>query len=117
MSQPDTPAAVDSAAVDPTTGLRVGTFAVGTFALDGREFPAIVHPDGAVVDLSDRFRDTHEIFDDWDRNFAVLGDLSTESGRAPLRLENLHARPPLAHPNMLMTGANYKTHVAQMMTK
>jgi len=70
-----------------------------------------------VVDLSDRFRDTHEIFADWERNFAVLGDISAESGRATLRFEDLQARPPLAHPNMLMTGANYKTHVAQMMTK
>jgi 2-keto-4-pentenoate hydratase/2-oxohepta-3-ene-1,7-dioic acid hydratase in catechol pathway len=114
MNHPVTSAA---SAVDPATGLRVGTFAVGTFASGGREFAALVHPDGAVADLSDRFRDTHEIFDDWDRNFTVLGDLSAESGRATLRLEDLHARPPLAHPNMLMTGANYKTHVAQMMTK
>jgi 2,4-diketo-3-deoxy-L-fuconate hydrolase len=106
-----------SSDVDPATGLRVGTFAIGTFASDGRDFPALVHPDGAVADLSDRFWDTHAIFDDWERNFAVLGDLSAESGRATLRVEDLRARPPLAHPNMLMTGANYKTHVAQMMTK
>ena len=110
MTQPDT-------AVDPATGLRAGTFAVGTFASGGRSFPALVHPDGSVVDLSDRFRDTHEIFDDWERIFAVLGDLSAESGRATLHLDDLRPLPPLAHPNMLMTGANYKTHVAQMMTK
>lgn len=103
--------------VDPATGLRVGTFAIGTFASAGRDFPALVHPDGAVADLSDRFRDTHAIFDDWERNFAVLGDLSVASGRATLHLSDLRARPPLAHPNLLMAGANYKTHVAQMMTK
>ena len=71
MSQPTT-----STAVDPATGLHAGTFAIGTFVSGGREFPALVHPDGAVVDLSDRFRDTHEIFDHWEQNFAVLGDLS-----------------------------------------
>jgi 2,4-didehydro-3-deoxy-L-rhamnonate hydrolase len=106
------------AGVDPATGLRVGTFAIGTFAsAEGGDFPALVHPDGSALDLSDRFRDTHEIFADWERNFALLGDLSAESGTATLQLSELRARPPLAHPNMLMTGANYKTHVAQMMTK
>src|SRR5919106_589994 len=111
--------AVTSAApeVDPATGLRVGTFAVGTFESAGRALPALVHPDGSVLDLSDRFRDTHEILDDWETNFTVLGDLSAEPARATLRVEKLRPLPPLSHPNLLMAGANYKTHVAQMLTK
>lgn len=114
MSQPVTAAGT---AVDPATNLRVGTFAVGTFESAGRSFPALVRADGTVVDLSDRFRDTHDIFDDWTMNFAVLGDLSAESGREALRIEDLRPLPPLSHPNLLCAGANYKTHVAQMMTK
>lgn len=105
-----------AAQADPTTGLRVGTFAVGTFTQADRTFPALVHPDGAVKDLSGRFRDLHEVFDDWTVNFAVLGDVAAAAGPT-LRLENLRARPPLSHPNLLMAGANYKTHVAQMLTK
>src|SRR4051794_13883478 len=84
------------AATDPTTGLRVGTFAVGTFEQAGRAFPALVHPDGGVVDLSDRFRDLHEVFDDWQSNFAILGDIAAEPGRAVLRVDDLHPLPPLS---------------------
>jgi 2,4-diketo-3-deoxy-L-fuconate hydrolase len=114
MTQPPTAADV---AVDPATNLRTGTFGVGTFESAGRGFPALVRADGSVVDLSDRFRDTHEIFDDWETNFPILGDLSAESTRATLRVEDLRPLPPLSHPNLLMAGANNRTHVAQMLTK
>ncbi|WP_306316609.1 MULTISPECIES: fumarylacetoacetate hydrolase family protein [unclassified Streptomyces] len=102
---------------DPATGLRTGTFAVGTFEESGRAFPALVHPDGSVVDLSDRFRDLHEVFDDWARNFELLGDIAATSAAATRRLADLRPLPPLARPNMLLSGSNYKTHVAQMLTK
>ena len=107
-------------AVDPTTNLKVDTFAIGTFATSqtpGRSFPALVHPDGAVADLSDQFTDTHAVFDDWSTNFPRLGDRAATAGSATLHIGDLIARPPLAHPNLIMAGANYKTHVAQMMTK
>lgn len=104
------------AVTDPATGLRVGTFAVGTFSAAGRSFPALVHPDGAVVDVSDRFGDLHEVFDDWETNFAVLGDVAATTGAATLHVDDLRPLPPLSHPNLLMSGANYATHVAQMLT-
>ncbi len=109
-----------AAAVDPTTNLRVDTFAVGTFAPSSepsRSFPALVRPNGEVLDLSGRFHDTHQIFDDWTVNFAVLGDLSADAKQPVEQLTELRALPPLSHPNLLMAGANYKTHVAQMLTK
>lgn len=105
------------AVTDPATGLRVGTFAVGTFSSAGRCFPALVHPDGAVVDVSDWFGDLHEVFDDWETNFAVLGDVAARTGAATLHVDDLRPLPPLRHPNLLMSGANYATHVAQMLTK
>ena len=111
MTEPATSAA------NPMTNLRQGTFGIGSFQSAGRVFPALVHPDGSVADLSDRFRDTHEIFDGWQTSFPILSDLAAEAGRATLRVEDLRPRPPLAHPNLLMAGANYKTHVAQMLTK
>lgn len=101
----------------PATGLRHGSFGIGTYADDARRFPGLVLPDGAVLDLSDRFRDTHEIFDDWERHFDVLVERAAKPGDARFQLSNLRALPPLARPNLLCTGANYKTHVAQMMTK
>lgn len=104
-------------ATDPTTGLRVGTFALGTFSSAGRAFPALVHPDGAAVDLSNRFRDLHEVFDDWETNLAVLGDIAAGPAATTLHVDDLHPLPPLSHPNLLCAGANYKTHVAQMLTK
>lgn len=116
MTTAPRPAASTSATTDPATGLRAGTFAVGTFESAGRSFPALVHPEGAVLDLSDRFRDLHEVFGDWLGNFAVLGELA-QSARPTLRVDELRPLPPLAHPNLLMAGANNKTHVAQMLTK
>ncbi|MCZ0999470.1 fumarylacetoacetate hydrolase family protein [Streptomyces mirabilis] len=102
---------------DPATGLRVGTFAVGTFSSAGRSFPALVHADGSVADVSDRFGDLHQVFDDWEANFAVLGDIAARKGAATLHLDDLRPLPPLSRPNLLMSGANYATHVAQMLTK
>lgn len=113
----DQPATTAHTAADPVTNLRAGTFAVGTFERSGRSFPALVRADGSVIDLSDRFRDTHAILDDWKTNFAVLGDLSADSSLPTARMEDLRPLPPLGHPNLLMAGANNKTHVAQMLTK
>jgi 2,4-didehydro-3-deoxy-L-rhamnonate hydrolase len=102
--------------LDPVTGLRRGTFGIGTFAHRDRVFPALVRADGGVVDISGKFRDTHEIFDDWAVNFDVL--VATEAtARAILRIGEVRALPPLAHPNVLCAGANNRTHVAQMLTK
>ncbi len=104
------------AAADPATGLRVGTFALATFQIDDRAFPTLVHSDGSVLDLSEWCADLHQVFDDWEANFAVLEDLSVESGRPTLRIEDLRPLPPLRHPNLLCAGSNNKTHVAQMLT-
>jgi 2-keto-4-pentenoate hydratase/2-oxohepta-3-ene-1,7-dioic acid hydratase in catechol pathway len=98
------------------TGLRPGTFAVATLQEGPRAFPALVRPDGDVVDVSDRYADTHAIFDDWAGAFPLLADLES-TAPAGLRYERLRPLPPLAHPNLLGAGANYKTHSAQMLTR
>jgi 2,4-didehydro-3-deoxy-L-rhamnonate hydrolase len=103
--------------VDPATGLLRGSFGIGSFALGARRFPALVRPDGSVLDLSGQFVDTHAIFDDWDRNFDTLVELDARPGSATLQLAELRALPPLAHPNVLCCGANYKQHVAEMLTR
>jgi 2,4-didehydro-3-deoxy-L-rhamnonate hydrolase len=101
--------------INPVTGLREGTFGIATLMSD-HVFPAIVRPDGGVLDVSDRFRDTHELVAGWTRHLPGLAEIAA-TGRPEFRLADLRALPPLAHPNLLCAGANYKQHVAEMLTK
>ena len=101
---------------NPATGLFDDTFGVGTFSRDGKPVPALVRADGQSIDLSDKFYDTHQIFDDWDRNFDALVDLAA-TGRADFEFAKAEPLKPLAHPNLLCAGSNYKQHVAEMLTK
>lgn len=96
-------------------GLADGAFGIGTFARAERVFPGIVRADGTVVDVSGAYVDTHAIFDDWDRAEGVLVEIA-ESVRVDGRFEDVRPLPPLRHPNVLQAGANYRTHVVQMMT-
>ncbi|GGX63282.1 hydrolase [Litorimonas cladophorae] len=99
------------------TGLAEGSFGVGTYqAKDGKPFPGMVLPDGTVFDLSDRYYDTHAIFEDWDRAVDGMNDLAVKRDRDGQRFEELKALPVVAHPNMLCAGSNYCSHVAEMMT-
>lgn len=104
-------------AIDPATGLRRGSFGIATLSTGARTLPALVLPDGAVLDLSEHCVDTHALFADWERQFDRLVDLAAQPHRAFAQFDALQPLPPLAHPNLLMTGANYKTHVAQMLTR
>lgn len=99
------------------TGLANSSFGVGTYrATEGRVFPGLVLPDGTVFDLSDRYRDTHEIFSDWDRAVEWMNDLAVKRGRPELRFDTLQPLPVVSHPNILCAGSNYRQHVAEMMT-
>lgn len=102
--------------INPATGLVSGSFGIGTYAADGKQFPGLVQPDGALHDLSPLYPDTHAIFDDWDRAFDRLADLSAKGGDTPHRLASVQPRTPLRHPQILGAGANYVQHVAEMLT-
>lgn len=102
--------------IDPATGLVRGGFGIGTYRADGRSFPGLVQSDGTVLDLGALYADTHAIFDDWDRALDMLVDLSAKGGESGLRLDAVEKLPALRHPNMLCAGANYRQHVAEMMT-
>lgn len=101
--------------VDETTGLLRGTFGIGTFEVGGRIFPGVVKPNGGVIDISKEYHDTHAIFDDWSRAFDRLHDLA-EMRDGEFEFASVRPLPPLAHPNLLCAGANYKQHVAEMLT-
>ncbi|HWH95281.1 MAG TPA: fumarylacetoacetate hydrolase family protein [Baekduia sp.] len=101
---------------DDITGLAHGTFGIATLRGQERAFPALVQSDGTVHDLSERWSDTHAILDDWDRSLDALVAIADRGGETGLRFEDLSSLPPLAHPNILGAGANYRQHVAEMMT-
>jgi len=102
---------------NPATGLAEGSFGIGTYARHGgKPFPGLVQPDAGVIDLSDRWYDTHAIFDDWERAFDALVDIAAKDQGSDLRLPDLTALPCVSHPNMLFAGSNYRQHVAEMMT-
>ncbi|MFF0501831.1 fumarylacetoacetate hydrolase family protein [Nocardia aobensis] len=102
---------------DPATGLATGTFGFGTFQHgDDAPFPALVLPGGTVGDLSDLYPDTLAIFEDWDRAFDQMARRADEPAGQRYSFETVKALPVVARPNLLCTGANYRTHVAEMMT-
>lgn len=103
---------------DPATGLANGSFGIGTFQVPGaaRAFPGVVKPDGTVIDVSSEFTNTHAIFNDWDRAFDILFDVSAKPTDSVLTLSGVEILSALEHPNVLGTGSNYKQHVAEMMT-
>lgn len=100
-----------------STGLAEGSFGIGTYSQAGEaSFPGLVLPDGGVINLGDRWYDTHAIFDTWERSFDALVDLAAKDRGSDLRFDALVAHPCVSHPNMLFTGSNYRQHVAEMMT-
>jgi 2,4-didehydro-3-deoxy-L-rhamnonate hydrolase len=99
--------------IDDRTGLASDSYGFGTFQLDGRTFPAVVRADGAVIDVSDRYPDTHAILNDWTKNAAVLRDIAG-SARAFAQFADVIPLPPVAHPNILAAGSNYRQHVIEM---
>jgi len=103
---------------NPATGLAEGSFGIGTYSLGdpGKPFPGLVQPDGAVLDLSDLYTDTHAIFDDWDRALDTFVDIAAQGRETGIRFADIRCLPPLSHPNILGAGSNYKQHVAEMMT-
>lgn len=103
---------------DPATGLAVGSFGIGTFRPKGggATFPAVVLPDGTTFDVSAWYSDTHAVLEDWDRALERFDKLASRRDLPHLAYESLEARPVLAHPNLFGAGANYRQHVAEMMT-
>jgi 2-keto-4-pentenoate hydratase/2-oxohepta-3-ene-1,7-dioic acid hydratase in catechol pathway len=103
--------------IDAATGLTRGTFAFGTFrAADSNAFPALVLADGSVCDLRPEWTSTDAILADWDRALDFMRTLAYKRDRPSLEFLSLEALPPVAKPNVLGSGANYRQHVAEMMT-
>jgi len=67
---------------DSATGLAKGSFGIGTYSQGKKKpFPGIVLPDGAVIDVSDRYYDTHAIFNEWEKSFDILFELAEKNSQ------------------------------------
>jgi 2-keto-4-pentenoate hydratase/2-oxohepta-3-ene-1,7-dioic acid hydratase in catechol pathway len=109
--------AVEPENINPVTGLVEGTFGIGTYQVEGEAaFPGLVLPNGDVLDLSDRYVDTHAIFNDWDNALVWLKEVAAKQDRPAKPYTDLIVLPVLAHPNMICAASNYRQHVAEMMT-
>ena len=104
-------------------------FALGTFAIETREFPGLVLEDERVIDLSGEeipgastspFSSTRQIFDDWDTNLGALTRYveQLQGADSPGRhdLASLHVLPPIEPVQILQSGANYHKHVVDLAT-
>ena len=85
----------------------------------GRLFPALI-TDVAVLDLSDREElgnphDTPEILRGWAEREPVLAELA-DSSDGWQALDGLRILPPVQPENILQSGANYRTHVLDLVT-
>jgi 2,4-diketo-3-deoxy-L-fuconate hydrolase len=104
------------------TAFKLGTFAKS----DGKPFAAIVLGDDIVPLQSSRAgalsaMSVDTLLEDWDANFARLQEVVArleKEGSPPdaERLENLHARPPVARPGKMFYAAqNFQEHVDEML--
>ncbi|MFD3653259.1 fumarylacetoacetate hydrolase family protein [Streptomyces sp. NPDC058620] len=99
--------------------LFAGPFALGTLsAADGPAFPALVSPDGMVVDLrealSDPAPDLRGLLERWDDVLPRLHELAAgeTAVRRPLAEFRVHA--PVEPRQVFQSGANYRQHVIDL---
>ncbi|GGS31843.1 fumarylacetoacetate hydrolase family protein [Streptomyces griseoviridis] len=104
---------------EPSSALFAGPFALGTLsAPDGPAFPALVTPDGQVLDLRAAFGDerltVRDLLERWDtaleRLRALAGD--GDAVRRPLAEFRVHA--PVEPRQVFQSGANYRQHVIDL---
>jgi 2-keto-4-pentenoate hydratase/2-oxohepta-3-ene-1,7-dioic acid hydratase in catechol pathway len=97
------------------TGLPEDGFGFGRFEHDGRSFVAVCLPDGSLVEAS--FRDTDEVFADWDAAHRTLTHLAERANGTGLTYDDVRPLPPVTRPNLHCAGANFRKHVIEMMYK
>ncbi|MFV0133152.1 fumarylacetoacetate hydrolase family protein [Streptomyces sp. HMX87] len=104
---------------EPASALFAGPFALATLsAPDGPAFPALVTPDGRVLDLRVPFQDerltVRRILDVWDTAAARLAALAGGSGPDRRPLANFRVHAPVEPRQVFQSGANYRQHVIDL---
>lgn len=104
---------------EPASALFAGPFALATLsAPDGPAFPALVTPDGQVIDLRiallDRTLTTRGLLERWETALPRLRELAADCGteRRPLGEFRVHA--PVEPRQVFQSGANYRQHVIDL---
>jgi 2,4-didehydro-3-deoxy-L-rhamnonate hydrolase len=107
--------------VKPESASRLfaGPFALATLsAPDGPPFPALVTPDGLVLDLRSAFGDERltvlNLLEDWQTTLPKLHALAADTGLGRTPLADLHVHAPVEPRQVLQSGANYRQHVIDL---
>lgn len=91
------------------------SFGLGTFAENGRVFPGLVLDEQRVIDVSGAgFASMRAILERWDESFERLAAIADAGAEEALALESLRVLPPVEPVQILQSGANYRTHVIDL---
>jgi 2,4-didehydro-3-deoxy-L-rhamnonate hydrolase len=102
--------------IDPTTGLREGTFGLARLSDGEKVLTALVRPCGEVVDLTARFPSTNDLYADWPRTFDELLRTAASAKSTGTKVDGYRVLPPTERPQIFCAGSNYRQHAAEMYT-
>ncbi|CAL9556585.1 Ureidoglycolate lyase [Streptomyces sp. enrichment culture] len=104
---------------EPASALFAGPFALATLsAPDGPAFPALVTPDGRVLDLEAAFGEgrltVRDLLERWAAALPRLRALAAEPGGARRPLADFRVHAPVEPRQVFQSGANYRQHVIDL---
>lgn len=96
-----------------------GPFALGTLsAADGPAFPALVSPEGQVVDLraalGEPALDLRGLLERWDELLPLLHTLAADGTAVRRPLDGFRVHAPVEPRQVFQSGANYRQHVIDL---
>jgi 2-keto-4-pentenoate hydratase/2-oxohepta-3-ene-1,7-dioic acid hydratase in catechol pathway len=95
--------------------LPADQWALGTVGANSRSFPAMLVEGESVVDLTILgVESVAALFTDWDANVERLEHLATDGSAQLTPLADLRVLAPYLPPQILQSGANYRTHVIDL---
>jgi 2,4-diketo-3-deoxy-L-fuconate hydrolase len=91
------------------------SFGLGTFARQDRVFPGLVLDERRVIDLAAAgFPPVRTLLERWDESLERLAAIAESGDHESLALESLRVLPPVEPGQILQSGANYRTHVIDL---
>ncbi|HEY9314321.1 fumarylacetoacetate hydrolase family protein [Rhodococcus sp. IEGM 1366] len=97
---------------------RLNTYGVGTFDDGQGSFPGVVSGDRVIRiepgRLGPGIDTTLDIFDAWESVHTALPAIADEASKTGIPLTELQVLPPVQPRHIFQAGANYRSHVAEM---